>query len=105
MFNNLIVRYSELRISHHTAADCPYGYGKLHPEIGWEEWVAWKWYVGGYLDWLMGWYHRIPVVRRLVCATWCTHLEMFRGPWCPVRRDSFEIPWERSPHPELRERK
>jgi hypothetical protein len=27
---------------------------------------------------------------------------MIRGPWSPVREDVFEIPWERSPHPEER---
>lgn len=105
MFHSLIVRYSEARIAHRTELDCPDGYGRVHPAIRWEEWVAWKWYLGGFLDHLMGQYHRIPLVRRLVCATWCDHLEMVRGPWLPVREELFEIPWERSPHPEERRRK
>src|SRR5450759_4287470 len=100
MFDSLIIRYTELRVSHRTELDCPEGYGRLHPAIAWEEWVAWKWYLGGSLDWLMFRYHLIPVVRRLVCATWCAHLEMIRGPWSPVRGETFEISWERSPHPE-----
>jgi hypothetical protein len=49
-------------------------------------------------------YHLIPLVGRLVCATWCEHLEMIRGPWSPVRGETFDIPWERSPHPERRGR-
>ncbi len=104
MFSSLIIRYTELRVCHRTALDCPEGYGRLHPAIAWEEWVAWKWYLGGFLDWLMFRYHLIPVVRRLVCATWCAHLEMIRGPWSPVRGETFEISWQRSPHPERRGR-
>jgi hypothetical protein len=102
MFGSLIIRYTELRVAHHTEADCPDGYGRIHPAIAWEEWVAWKWYLGGFLDRLMFRYHLIPLVRRLVCATWCEHLEMIRGPWSPVRGETFDIPWERSPHPEKR---
>lgn len=64
--------------------------------------MAWKWYLGGFLDQLMDRYYRIPVVRRLVQATWTEHLEMIRGPWSPIREELFEIPWERSPHPEDR---
>jgi len=104
MFDSLIIRYTELRVAHHAEADCPDGYGRIHPAIAWEEWVAWKWYLGGFLDWLMFRYHLIPVVRRLVCATWCRHLEMIRGPWSPARGETFDIPWERSPHPERRGR-
>ena len=104
MLHSLIIRYTELRVCHRTELDCPEGYGRLHPAIAWEEWVAWKWYLGGFLDELMDWYSGIPVVRRLVHATWTTHLEMIRGPWSPVREELFEIPWERSPHPERRGR-
>jgi len=102
MFNSLIIRYTEMRVCHGTDLECPEGYGRIHPAISWEEWVAWKWYLGGFLDQLMDSYHWIPLVRQLVCATWCTHLEMIRGPWSPVRGETFEIPWERSPHPEDR---
>lgn len=104
MFDSLIIRYTELRVCHRTDIDCPEGYGRLHPAIAWEEWVAWKWYLGGFLDRLMFRCHLIPVVRRLVCATWCAHLEMIRGPWSPVRQDVIEISWDRSPHPERRGR-
>lgn len=100
MFDALIIRYTELRVGHQTELECPEGYGRIHPAIAWEEWVAWKWYLGGFLDRLMSRYHRIPGVRRLVCATWCQHLEMIRGPWSPVRGQTFDIPWERAPHPE-----
>jgi len=102
MLHSRIIRYTELRISHGADLECPEGYGRIHPAIAWEEWVAWKWYLGGVLDRLMFRYHLIPVVRRLVCATWCTHLEMIRGPWSPVRGHRFPIPWERAPHPEDR---
>ena len=102
MFRALIIRYAELRVAHGTESDCPDGFGRIHPAIAWEEWVAWKWYLGGFLDRLMGWYHGIPVVRWLICATWCEHFEMIRGPWSPVRGQTFEISWERAPHPEDR---
>ena len=102
MFHSLIIRYTELRISHVTPDHCPFGYGSLHPAIAWEEWVAWKWYLGGLLDRAMLWLHRVPYVRFFVCALWCDHLEMIRGPWSPVRSQTFEIPWERAPHPEAR---
>jgi hypothetical protein len=104
MFDPLIIRYTELRVCHRTELDCPEGFGRVQPAIAWEEWVAWKWYLGGFLDWLMFRYHLIPVVRRLVHATWCQHLEMIRGPWSPVRGETLDIPWERSPHPERRRR-
>lgn len=102
MFGSLIVRYRDMRVAHRAEIDCPFGYGRVHPAIAWEEWVAWKWYVGGLLDWLMDFYQGIPVIRRLVWATWTEHYELVRGPWSPVRSELFEIPWERTPHPEDR---
>ena len=102
MFDRRIIRYTEMRICHDTDLDCPEGFGRVHPAIAWEEWVAWKWYLGGFLDRLMDLGHRIPGVRRLVCEIWCRHLEMIRGPWSPVRGQTFSIPWERAPHPEGR---
>jgi hypothetical protein len=102
VFNTRIIRYTEMRVCHSTALDCPHGYGRLHPAIAWEEWVAWKWYLGGFLDRLMNWYYGIPIVRRLVQATWTAHIEMIRGPWSPIRGETLEIPWERAPHPEDR---
>ena len=60
MFDSLIIRYTELRVWHRTDLECPEGYGRLHPAIAWEEWVAWKWYLGGFLDQLMDWYSGNP---------------------------------------------
>src|SRR5690606_37478886 len=59
-----IIRYYEGRAAHHRV-ECPEGYGRIHPTIGWTVWVAWKWWVGGPIDALNDGMHRVPLLSSL----------------------------------------
>ena len=101
VLSRTIVRYGEGLIAHgpHT---CPDGYGQVHPTITRQTWLAWQWYAGGLVDaWIKN-AHRVPLVKRLVCAVWCSHYVRYRGPWGPLASDTFPIPWERSLRPKRR---
>lgn len=98
-----LVRYGEGLIAH-GQRDCPEDYGAVHPMIQRDTWRAWQWYGGGLIDRWIHYAHRLPGLRQLVCAVWCARYERYRGPWAPLVRDTFPIPWPRSLHPERQAR-
>jgi hypothetical protein len=56
--------------------------------------LAWQWYLGGILDRLSIWPHRIPLVSGWFYRFWCETWERKRGIWSPIRGKFVAIPWE-----------
>jgi hypothetical protein len=103
MLHRTVIAYGEGLIAHGQRA-CPDGYGRVHPTIIRQTWRTWQWHAGRLVDAWIDVAHRLPVIRRLVCAVWCTHYVRYRGPWAPLASEVFPIPWERSLHPERQNR-
>ena len=94
-----VIRYYEGRIAHN-GVECPDGFGRIHPTIGWTVWVAWKWWLGGPIDAINDAMHRAPILRNLWCPRICDRLVGERGPWMPIKRVVVPIPWDKSPYAE-----